>query len=219
MRWDVRDYYARLRRRLKRLRAIKVWQLLVLLLLGAIVAATGLRINNLGMIDRVDAVTEADKGGDPAAIQKTITELRRYVASHMNTDLSGGIFLTHSYNRDFEAAAAAAQNQSNSSSEIYQQASIECRSRWRGGVESFRNDYVACVDEKVSAAGGSVDIMSQMNLPNSEVYKINMISPLWSPDLAGFSILFCTIIILAILFRLTGVVVLKLLLKRRFSRV
>lgn len=219
MRWDVRDYYARLRRRLKALRSIKVWQLLVLLLLGGIVAATGLRINNLGMIDRVEAVTKADEGGDPATIQSSITELRRYVASHMNASLSGGIFLTHSYNRDFEAAAAAVQDQAGSGSEVYRQASIECQSRWQGGVESFRNDYVACVDEKVNAAGGSGDVMSQMNLPNSELYKINIISPLWSPDLAGFSVLFCIIIILVILMRLTGVLVIKLLLKRHFSKV
>ena len=52
------------RRNLRRLERVKTWQLLILFVLVCFVAATFLRINNVGMIQRRSAVATADKSGN-----------------------------------------------------------------------------------------------------------------------------------------------------------
>lgn len=224
MRWDIRNQYARLRQRLRRFRKVKVWQLLVVLLLGVIVTAIGFRLNNLGLGERIDAVTAADKSAEPEAINQTVYELRRYVSTHMNTNLNGGMFLHASYNREVERISEEMQKTAEAGGGAAAQASIECRARWHGGVASFREDYIGCVRERTEAAGEGaantgLDELSSLELPDPNLYKVNSISPLWSPDLAGFGLLFCVIIVVIIIARITGVVALRLLLKRHFSKV
>ena len=212
-------YREKLRQRLKTLRRVKTWQLAVVLLFGAIVAVTLLRLNSLNMMDYRHAVVVADEQGDKAAIRSSLADLQRYVSSHMNTGLAGGFYLSKSYDRDSEAAISAASNVSNPNSVEYQTASIECRAKWQGGRDSFRNDYVRCVIDRVAALTGQAEPASEASLPNPESYKINYASPLWSADPAGFAVLFCAIVVMIIIFRAIVVIVLKILLKRRFSSV
>ncbi len=215
MRWENDNNRGRLRRILRAIRAIKIWQLFVLLLLSGIITAIGFRLNNLGMMERVDAVTRADETGDPKALQERIEDLRRYVSTHMNTDLRGGIFLTHSYERVREAAMQSAQDPANPNSDAYRRASVECQ------TERFRvaGGYVQCVMNKVGSLPGQSNLASELKLPRSELYKINIVSPVWSPDLAGFSVLVSLVIVVVIVARITGVIVLRALLKKRFSSI
>lgn len=216
MRWDKAQYRERLRTRLKRLNAIKTWQLVIVLLLTSIVAATFLRLNNLGMMERRDAVIAADEKGDSTDIEQAVNELQRYVTRHMNTDLGGGFYLTKSYDRAREAAMKAAADTSNPNSTIYNKASKQCQS----ATEMAKyGGYVACVLAKVEAVGGQSNPVSELKLPVSDAYKINFASPVWSFDLAGIFVLLSILIILIILGRITGVIILKLLLKRRYSHV
>lgn len=201
---------------LKRVRALKTWQLLVLLLIMVIVSATLLRLNNLGMIHRRTAVINADAKGDSEALRKSIVELQNYVSSHMNTSLVGGLYLSKTYERDRDAALAAAENATNPSSSVYQQASIECRARWKGGVASFRQDYVQCVVEKVGSLAPQSDPTAGLKLPKADAYRINFVSPLWTPDIAGLSVLVCVLLILAIVTRLITLVILRLLLRQHY---
>lgn len=219
MRWDIGAYRERIRRRIKRLQKIKTWQLVIVLLLGSLVALTLLRLNNLGMIDRLTAVQQADTEGDPEKIKQAITELGQYVTRHMNTDIGDKLYLTHSYERDKEAAVAAAQSTTNPNSAEYQAASIECRARWQGNVASFRNDYVKCVIDRVAALSGQSTESLSATMPNAEVYRVAFASPLWSPDLAGVAVAFCAVIMGSILFRITGMIVLQVLLRRQFTSV
>lgn len=216
MRWEVGKYRERLRVRLKRLNAIKTWQLLVLLLLTSIVAATLLRLNNLGMMERRDAVIAADEKGDRAQIEAAVNELQRYVTRHMNTNLGGGFYLTKSYERAREAAMSQASDSSNPNSAIYNQASIECQS---AAERARHGGYVACVLAKVGTIEGQGDFASTLKLPPSELYKINFVSPFLSFDLAGLSVLLSVFIVVVIIVRLTGVVILKILLRSRYSHV
>ena len=66
-------------------------------------SATFLRLNNVGMIDRRDAVKQADVDGDETVIAKRLYDLQRFVASHMNTD-PGSVPLEHSYKRAYDRA-------------------------------------------------------------------------------------------------------------------
>ena len=205
--------------RLLQLRHIKTWQLLIMLVLALIVTASLLRMNNLGMIERRAAVIQTDESGDTGAIRKTLLELQHYVTRHMNTSLGSGVYLSASYDRDREAAIQRAADVTNPNSAIYQQASVECRARWQGGVASFRNDYVTCVVEKVSALSAAQNLATEADLPRLDNYRYNFVSPLWTPDVAGFAVLFCVVLALVIVMRLVALAVLRSLVRRRFSHI
>lgn len=207
------------RRRLKALQRLKTWQLLILLLLGVLVSATLLRMNNLGMVERRSAVIAADETGDKEQLKSTIVELQRYVTKHMNTDLGGGFFLTKTYERDRDQALASANQSGNPGSTIYQQASLECRSQFRGGRESFRNDYVQCVIQKVGALDPQTNPEDSLKLPKADAYRVDFSSPFWSFDLAGIAVAFCVLITGVIIGRFLLLVLLKLLLRRHYRSI
>lgn len=187
----------------------------MLLVFLLFVSATLLRLNNLGMIEKRQAVIQADKQLDNAATQQALVDLQRYVSSHMNTSLNKGVYRENAYNRDRDAALAAASNASNPNSAAYQQASVECRSRFRGGVESFRNDYVQCVLDRVSAMSQGQDPASALQLPKADLYRYDFASPVWTPDAAGFAVLFTLLIAIILMFRLLASGVKYLIIKAR----
>jgi hypothetical protein len=217
MRWAPRNDKARYHRILRRVQRLKTWQLLILLLLGVILSATLLRLNNLEMDERRTAVIAADEKGDREALRDSIVELQRYVTGHMNTSLGDGFYLTRTYERDRDAALAAAGNATNPNSSVYQQASVECRSRFQGGRESFRNDYVQCVIDRVAAMSPQTD--STLNLPKPEAYRVNFVTPVWSFDLAGLAVAICVLITAVIIGRLVLLGVLRMLLRRHYRSI
>lgn len=201
------------------IKRIRTWQLVVMLLIGLVLSAAFLRLNNLEMDKRRAAVIQADKLADKEATKQGLVDLQRYVSAHMNTSLGKGFYLEYQYNRDKEAALTAATSTTNPNSAVYQQASIECRNRFQGGVASFRNDYVACVAERVRALSPSTDPSVGLKLPKAESYYYNFASPLWSPDLAGIMVLFCLVVTSVILLRIIAAIVLRMVLKHRFKTI
>lgn len=214
MRWG--NHKATFHRLLAWLRVVKTWQLVVMLLLGIIVSATLLRMNSLGMVERRTAVLKADASGDRDATRKAVVELQKYVTTHMNAGMGDGFYLSKTYEHDRDAAIQAATGASNPSSAAYQQASVECREKWQGGRESFRNDYVQCVIDRVGALTPAADPTSGLNLPKADSYKINYSSPWWSPDLAGLTVLFCVLVLFVIVGRLLMLIVLRALVRRHY---
>lgn len=209
----------RLNHWLNRVRKLHTWQLIIILLLGLIVSITLLRLNSLGMVERRTAVIAADKKGDREELRRTIVELQRYVTKHMNTSLENGFFLAKTYERDRDAALQAAGDATNPQSAVYQQASIDCRSRFQGGRESFRNDYVQCVIDRVSTLSAQTDAEQALKLPKADAYKVTFSSPLWTPDLAGLAVAFCVLITLVILGRLGLVFALRLMLRQHYRSI
>lgn len=194
---------------------LKIWQLTIILLLLALVSATLLRVNNLGMIERREAVLKADEAGNAAQIRESLQELQRYVTAHMNTDLGDGLYLEHSYARARDAALERATNdETNPNSAVYQRASIECRSRFQGGVESYRNDYVQCVIDQVGSMTEAEDPTVDIDLPRADIYRHDFVSPLWSPDAAGLAVLLSLLIAVIILVKIMLAAVTKLLVKK-----
>lgn len=218
MRWDnSKAYRERVRQRLKHLKAIKTWQLVVLLLLSLLITATFFRLNSLTMSELRRAVIAADEKGDSAALHTATGALGSYVTAHMNTSLGDGFYLTASYERAREAAVQAAADTANPDSALYQQASVECQSA--SVRAAYGGLYVPCVLAKVKELGSSTTLTAELQLPRPELYKIDFVSPLWSPDGAGISVAISALILLMIIARITGVVVLKLLLKTRFKTI
>lgn len=164
--------------------------LLVLTLLTGLVSVLALRHNNQTMVQLRTAVYAADKNN--SNVDAALNKLRDYVYGHMNTDLSSGnnnikppIQLKYTYER-------LTQGQENqlqvNNSKVFTDAQAYCQSVGDAGFDT------ACVQNYVVNHGGA---QTNANVP-AGLYEFDFVSPTWSPDLAGWSLL--ATILLAIVF-------------------
>lgn len=201
-----------LKRTMKRLERIKTWQLLILVLLMAFVSATLLRLNNVGMLQRREAVLSADADGDQQAIQNRLYELQVYSNKHMNAS-TGDIYLTKQYERDSKAVVDAAAAQQSANTPITAQAYENCRrsfSTWSLAAVQCVSDEVA----RLTPAGEDGTI--KVSFPDPKLYRHSFVSPAWSPDFAGFSVLITGVIAVIAVIRIIIWGTLRILLKRRY---
>ena len=166
---------------------------LLLFVISMVLTLIALRQNNQEMVRLRAAVYEADKNdGD---VEKALAELRGYVHSHMNTDLTGGgnairppIQLKYTYER-LVAAEQAKANAGNT--QLYTEAQNYCQTQ---NPSSFSGGpRVPCVEEYITTHGVPA---SQINIPAS-LYKFDFVSPLWTPDLAGWSLVLTVLLFIA----------------------
>lgn len=167
---------------LRKLTKIDSRYFLVLTLVSATICAFSLRENNLHMLKLRTAVETADKQN--TNVDQALQNLQAYVTTHMNTNLSSGngsvyppIQLKYTYERllDNESATAAASN-----SQLYTQAQSYCQAQIPTG---FSGRYrVPCIEQYVQSHDTSLP-----TIPDS-LYKFDFASPVWSPDLAGWSL-------------------------------
>jgi hypothetical protein len=162
-----------------RVRPIRPRYFFVAAVVCMLISGFALRANNLHMVKLRDAVYAADKNnGD---VSKALTELQRYVTAHMNTKLEGpnGVYppiqLKYTYER-LRAQSAKAGNE-----QVYTEAQTHCEQQNPNDF-SGRN-RVPCIQEYVESHG-----VQQKPIPQS-LYKFDFVSPVWSPDFAGFSVL------------------------------
>lgn len=198
------------RRSIRQLQRVKTWQLLVLLLIVGFVAATFLRLNNVGMIERRNAVLSADKAGDPAVTQARLYDLQRYVAAHMNTDM-GSIYLEYQYRRDTQRILDDASGDGNPNGNIYKKAQETCAPRF----SSYSQAYLQCTLDYLAQYAPAGNPASSVKTPQVDTYRHSFAAPLWSPDFAGWSVLALLLIIVMIIGRMIGLGVLRLMLKMR----
>lgn len=189
---------------LKRIEKIRTWQLIVIFILLLAISATFLRLNNVGMVERRNAVISADESGDPEAIRLRLADLQTYVSRHMNTNLSGGVLLTVTMKRDQQSIV----NTSNIN--VYKQADEKCRANLAYSV------YFSCMTNYLnSIPGGQVVSQSLFSADKVQlIYTHNYISPVWSPDFAGWSILLALLVLILIIMRLVSVAYLHWILRR-----
>lgn len=194
---------------LKRLNKFRTWQLLVLALLFAGVSATFLRLNNIGMTERRDAVISADASGDKQALLNRLIDLQGYVSSHMNTDLGGGVYLTNTRAKDQAEIVANSQTQANVN--IYQEAVDKC-----SGKKSVYAVYLKCVTDYLESIPGGQVVSKTIFTSElvSRIYTHNYTSPLWSPDFAGWSVLLTAFVFVVIILRLLMLGFLHFLLRK-----
>lgn len=213
-----------LRTAVRRIEKIKTWQLVVLLIMASFVAATFLRLNNVGMIERREAVFAADREGDKELAAKRLYALQRYVSSHMNAD-PGRIALDNIYNIDNqkkndEAAQAAASSSSNNVvAQIRQYCDTIGRQQGWRWLNSASPQYLECINSEWEKYPPAPDIQAGFEPIPTGPYYHSFVSPIWSPDFAGWSVLACLVIVLFILGRLLTLAVLRIMLKLRYRRV
>lgn len=165
------------------IRRIKIWYLLVLFLISATVFVVSLRSNNLTMVQLRDEVYVADQNdGD---VEGALQRLRAYVYGHMNTKLASDdtavyppIQLKYTYER-LKKAEQERVKQVNE--QVYTDAQNYCEKLYPGSFSG--GPRVPCIEQYVSERG-----VKEHAIPDA-LYKFDFVSPTWSPDLAGFSLL------------------------------
>lgn len=199
------------RHTIKQLQRVQTWQLVVLLVLSLFISATFLRLNNIGMDQRRDAVIAADKSGDLTAVTNRLYDLQRYSAAHMNAN-TGAFYLKYQYERDVEKIVTEASVVTNPNGNINAQVDAICKSRH----SSYSQLWVQCFAEELAKFPAAPDPATQVNLPNADLYRYSFISPRWSPDFAGWSVALSGAIALMILVRLLSLAILRMLLKKHY---
>lgn len=179
----------------KRLKKIKPKYLLITAVFFLILGIYGLRQNYSQMVKLRTAVTTADEqNGD---VESALRNLREFVYGHMNTNLSSGnvsikppIQLKYRYERltKTEEKRVEKKNQA-----IKERAEQVCLSQYPGRV--FNSNRVNCVARYINANSVKADPVP------SDLYKFDFVSPSWSPDLAGISLLLSFIFFVALAIR------------------
>jgi len=217
IRWEPRSVAdkRRVRKTVKNLQRVKTWQLLVLLILVGFIAATFLRLNNIGMVERRNAVISADKAGNQEVTVQRLYDLQHYVSSHMNTDLGTGVYLESSYERNYQSQLDTAANDQNPNGNIYKKAQDVCRPRF----STYSTAYLQCTTSELAKYPAETNLPGAVKQPSTAPYIHDYESPTWSPDFAGWSLVASAVIVLMILVRLVSLGVLKLLLRHHYRSV
>jgi hypothetical protein len=135
------------------------------------------------MITLRSAVYTADQNN--TNVEAALQTLQAYVVAHMNTDLSAGpnpvyppIQLKYTYDRLVQAQsnAVAATN-----TQLYTVAQAYCEQQ--DPTDFSGHNRVPCIEQYVQTHDASLPA-----IPDA-LYKFDFISPVWSPDLAGWSML------------------------------
>jgi len=205
----------RIKQNIKDLQRVKTWQLIILLIIVGFIAATFLRLNNIGMVQRREAVISADKEGDEEATINRLYDLQRYVSAHMNTDLGRGVYLESGYNRDLQQWQQNQFGDGNPNGNIYKKAQEVCAPQF----SNYSFAYLQCTTNELAKYPSAADPASATSKPRQEAYIHGFSTPLWSPDFAGLSTLVFGVILLLIIVRLTSLAVLQLMLRRRYKRI
>lgn len=178
-----------------RIRPIKTSYLFTALLVCVLVHVVALRANNIRMAELRDAVYVADEKGE--GVEKALQDLRAHVNNHMNTNLDAGkgiyppIQLKHTYER---LVRAEQDRVSNANAQIYTDAQNHCEQV--NSTSVLGRDRVQCIEEYVKSHGA----VQARPIPDA-LYKFDFVSPRWSPDLAGWSLVLTGILLLLTVLR------------------
>jgi hypothetical protein len=164
-----------------KIRFIRPWTIFVIALISAVICAFALKANNQHMVDLRNAVYSADqKNGD---VQKSLANLQQYVTSHMNTKMDSGpspvyppIQLKFTYERLIQSRAdQIAKN----NTQTYTEAQKYCEQQ--NATDFSGRNRVPCIEAYVQKQGIKLAPISDA------LYKFDFVSPSWSPDFAGWS--------------------------------
>ena len=205
----------RIKESINGLQRVKTWQLIIVLIIVGFVAATFLRLNSIGMVQRRDAVITADKEGNNDAIINRLYDLQQFVSAHMNTDLGRGVYLEHSYNRDLQDWQQNQYGDANPNGNIYKRAQEICAPQF----SNYSYAYLQCTTNELAKFPAAADPATDTSKPRQEAYIHAFTAPIWSPDFAGWSVLVFGVVLLLIIIRFISLVSLQLMLRRHYKRI
>ncbi len=163
-----------------RLRLVKPWYFLILAIVSGVICLAALRSNYQHTVTLKNAVYQADK--DNGDYKTALQNLRNYVIAHMNTSLTTGsnsiyppIQLKYTYERLTQQAVQASSND-----QLYTAAQAYCQQQ--DPTDFSGRNRVPCIEAYVTSHGAKPAAAVPVNL-----YQFDFVSPTWSPDLAGWS--------------------------------
>jgi hypothetical protein len=166
-----------------KLRWIKPSYFLVVAVAMTLICIFALRANNEHMIKLRSAVYAADKSN--GNVESALEQLQAYVTTHMNTNLDSGngtvyppIQLKYTYQRLLQAQSQAAAT---TNTQLYTEAQTYCQQQ--DSVDFSGRNRVPCIEQYVQTHD------TQLPTIPAALYEFSFISPSWSPDLAGWSLL------------------------------
>lgn len=178
----------------RKIHAVNHWHFFLLSIVFLVIGVYCMRQNNLAAIRLRDKVVAADKANKD--VETPLRELRQYVYSHMNTDLSSGTGVQHpiqlKYRYDRLVAAEKARVNA-ASGDIYTKAQKVCEAKFPAGFSG--SGRIPCIEEYVSNSG------VKPNAIPDDLYKFNFVSPRWAPDWAGVSLLLSVIFFMLFILR------------------
>lgn len=171
----------------KFLRKVSYWYFLILAVIAGVIAIFALRQNNLGAVRLRDHVLQVDK--DNGDIETALRELRTYTYSHMNSSLASStaayppIQLKYRYER-LVAAEQARITEASKGNNTIAEAQAYCE---RTEPDSFfGRGRLPCVQRYIETHPDGQSV-TPTAIPDS-LYKFDFAAPVWSPDLAGWSL-------------------------------
>lgn len=188
----------RQRSRVKRiLRGFPVILLLCGLVISGASSILALRANYLGAAPLIEAVFKAD--AENGNTEKALYDLRAYTYSHMNVNLSriGGAKPPIQLKNRYEQLKIAETKRVALTNDIaLKQGENTCGQRFPDSAQRIAKTQ--CVQEYLLQNG-----TREKDIPDA-LYKFDFISPRWSPDVAGFSIVFFFSCVFLLIFRLVA---------------
>lgn len=165
------------------IKKVRAQYLLYLAVFFLVLGVLGMRQNNLHMIDLREQVYLADENGTD--VEEPLRQLREYVYQHMNTDLASGnvsikppIQLNHQY----EKLVIAEQKKADKiNKQVKADGENECAKEFPAA--GLNPDRINCVAKYTRDHA-----VKPKQIP-SELYKFDFVSPVWSADFAGLSLL------------------------------
>lgn len=180
-----------------KIKPVSYWYFLVSFLISVSVAVIALRDNNLSVIKlRTQLYSVDQQNGN---VSGALNNLRQYVYSHMNSNLASGpdsiyppIQLKYTYQRLVNAQAASVNAEN---SKIYTDAEYYCQQLIPIG---FSGGYrITCIEGYVTSHGATATPIP------AALYEFDFVSPFWSPDLAGWSLVVSFIFLMLLVARFT----------------
>ena len=178
---------------LVQLRKVSPWYFVIAIVLSSVLSITSLRHNNVRALQLRDRVLQVDK--DNGDVESALRDLREYVYGHMNTQLAvpGGAYPPVQLKYRYDRLVAAQKAQQPSNATLATEAQNYCEAQIPTGRSLTRID---CIQNYILTHGAS----SSVTIPDS-LYKFDFVPPVWSPDLAGFSVLLTAVLVLALIIR------------------
>lgn len=192
------------------LKRVKTWQLVVVALILTATSIGLLRQNSIEAVRRFETVKQADRAGEGTT--EALTAMQRYVSGHMNTQLER-VSLEETYARDYKAALEKLASSGGVNEVNYEAAQAACQAEL-ARTGSFPG-YAQCVSDRVAQTAPGENPILQADLPKPELYQFTFVSPRWSPDLAGITLLITGVVWLVVAFKVLARLVLMLILRRQ----
>lgn len=155
------------------------------------------------MVELRNAVNVADK--ENKDVEKALQDLRAHVHGHMNTNLASGnvaikppIQLKYRYER---LQAQEAERVKAVNAKVSADGEARCGAQFPSG--GFNPARVKCVQDYVAT-----NAVTDSSIAD-DLYKFDFVSPKWSPDLAGISLVLFIITFTAFLVGLTWIQIKK----------